>query len=111
MPEEISDDRRRLIRIYMGGGTADGVPDVEERRPSEPEVSPPARRDVSRRTGSTRSPESTAEPPAAAGSAILERPRLRWRHLARPRRLTLPGGWALAVVSMGIFVGWLVAHA
>jgi hypothetical protein len=101
------------MRLYMDGETADGVPDVEERQPSEPEVSPPARRHFSRPTrptDSTRSHESSAKPPAAAGSAILERPRPRMLHRARPLRLTYQGGWALAVVSVAMFVGWLVAH-
>jgi hypothetical protein len=111
MPEGTSDERIRLIRQYMDGETADVVPDVEERGPSEPEVTPAARRHVSRPTTPSRSSESSAEPPAAAESAILERPRLRRRHRARRLRLTSQGGWALAVVSLAMFVGWLVAHA
>jgi len=108
MPEGTSDERIRLIRLYMDEKTADVVPDVEERRPSEPEVSPAAGRDASR---PTRSPESPSKLSAATGSVIFERPRLRRRHRARRLGFTSQGGWVLAVVSLAMFVGWLVAHA
>jgi hypothetical protein len=112
MPEGTSDERIRLIRLYMDGQTADVVPDVEERRPSEPEVTPAARQHVSRPTTPSRSPESSAKPPAANGSAILERPEhRRRRHRARRLRFTSQGGWVLAMISLAIFFGWLVAHA
>ena len=109
MPEGISDERKRLIRIYMDGERADGSPDLGQRRALKPDVSP-ARRDVSRPAG-PRLPESTPEPPAATGSAILGRRQPRRRHPARPPRLTAHGGWALAMITVATFVGWLVAHA
>jgi hypothetical protein len=111
MPEGTSDERIRLIRLYMDGETADVVPEVEEPQQPEPEVSANARRDVQPPTGPTHPPASVAMPRVAAGSAILERPRLRRRHSARRLRFTSQGGWALAMVTVAMFVGWLVAHA